>query len=48
MQRKFKVGAIRQKSDGFGLRIVGDNLPDTFKRVNEDIDLEDVYLYYFG
>lgn len=46
LQQKYKVGNIRQRSDGLALRIVGDNLPTTFERVN-NIDLEDVYLYYF-
>lgn len=47
LQRQYKVGNIRQRSGGMALRVVGDNLPDEFKRVNENIDLEDVYLYYF-
>ena len=47
IQKQFKVGNIRQKRDGFALRIVGDDFPDEFRRVNQDIDLEDVYLYYF-
>lgn len=47
MQEKYKVGNIRQRSDGLALRLVGDGLPSEFKRINDDIDLEDVYLYYF-
>lgn len=46
LQKKYKVGNIRQRSDGLALRIVGDDLPQTFQRVS-NIDLEDVYLYYF-
>ena len=29
------------------LRLVGDELPEEPVRVDNDIDLEDVYLYYF-
>ncbi len=47
-QEKFTVGNIRQRSAGMALRMVGDNLPEEFVRVNDNIDLEDVYLYYFG
>lgn len=38
-------GQIAQKKDGFVLRIVSDTLPEGFTSV-DDIDLEDVYLYY--
>jgi len=47
LQSKYKVGNIKQRNNGLALRIVGDNLPEEFKRVNDNIDLEDVYLYYF-
>ncbi len=47
LQQQFKVGNIRQRSEGLVLRVVGDNLPPEFQRVNNNIDLEDVYLYYF-
>ncbi len=44
---RFKVGAIRQRSGGMTLRIVGADLPEAFRRVQDpDINLEDVYLYY--
>lgn len=46
-KKKYKVGNIRQKSGGLALRVVGDSLPEEFTRVNDDIGLEDVYLYYF-
>lgn len=48
LQKQYKVGNIRQRSEGMALRIVGDNLPTEFGRINNDIDLEDVYLYHFG
>lgn len=38
-------GQIAQKKDGFVLRVVSDTLPEGFTSV-DDIDLEDVYLYY--
>ena len=47
LQEKYKVGNIKQRSNGMALRIVGDELPKEFERVNSNIDLEDVYLYYF-
>lgn len=46
LQRKYKVGNIRQGSEGVILRVVGDILPDDFLRVEANISLEDVYLYY--
>jgi len=47
LQEKYKVGNIKQRSSGLVLRIVGDELPKEYERVNSNIDLEDVYLYYF-
>lgn len=48
LQAKYNVGNIRQRSKGIALRIVGDDLPEEFETVEDNIDLEDVYLYYFG
>ena len=47
LQEKYKVGNIRQRKNGLALRIVGDELPKEAVRVDDNIDLEDVYLYYF-
>lgn len=47
LQEKYKVGNIRQRKNGLALRIVGDELPDEAVKVDENVDLEDVYLYYF-
>lgn len=47
VQKKYRTGAVRQCESGLALRIVGDNLPDEVLKVNDNIDLEDVYLYYF-
>ncbi|MBQ9143073.1 MAG: ATP-binding cassette domain-containing protein [Lachnospiraceae bacterium] len=46
IQKKYRVGNIRQRKEGLTLRVVGDNLPEKFERLNDSIDLEDVYLYY--
>lgn len=47
MQEKYHIGNIRQRKDGLVLRLVGDELPEEAVKVDNDIDLEDVYLYYF-
>lgn len=47
LQETFTAGNITQKREGLFLRIVGDNLPAEFTRVEDNINLEDVYLYYF-
>lgn len=48
LQKKYRVGNIRQRRNGLALRIVGDTLPELAYACSNDIDLEDVYLYYFG
>ena len=47
LQEQYKVGNIRQRKNGLALRLVGDTLPDEAVKVEDNIDLEDVYLYYF-
>lgn len=47
LQEQYKVGNIRQRKNGLALRLVGDTLPDKAVKVEDNIDLEDVYLYYF-
>ena len=47
LQEKYQIGNIRQRKNGIALRLVGDELPDEAVMVDENIDLEDVYLYYF-
>lgn len=47
LQEQYKVGNIRQRKNGLALRLVGDTLPDEALKVEDNIDLEDVYLYYF-
>ena len=47
LQEKYHIGNIRQRKNGIALRLVGDELPDEAVMVYENIDLEDVYLYYF-
>lgn len=48
LQKKYRVGNIRQRRNGLALRIVGDTLPEMADACSNDIDLEYVYLYYFG
>ena len=48
LQKKYRVGNIRQRRNGLALRIGGDTLPEMADACSNDIDLEDVYLYYFG
>lgn len=47
LQEKYHVGNIKQRKDGLALRLVGDELPEEAVKVDSNIDLEDVYLYYF-
>ena len=47
LQEKYHIGNIRQRKNGIALRLVGDELPDEAVMVDENIDLEDVYVYYF-
>ena len=47
MWKEYKVGNIRQRKNGLALRLVGDILPKEAVPVEDNIDLEDVYLYYF-
>lgn len=47
LQQKHKFANVSQKREGLTLRVVGDDLPAEYKRVENDINLEDVYLYYF-
>ena len=47
LQEQYKVGNIRQRKNGLALRLVGDTFPDEAVKVEDNIDLEDVYLYYF-
>ncbi len=48
LQKRYKTGNTIQKSDGVYFRIVGDNLPQNAKIVEENLSLEEVYLYYLG
>lgn len=47
LQERYRTGNIRQHKAGLALRIVGDSLPEEAVRTDNDINLEDVYLYYF-
>lgn len=47
LQKEYKIGNMRQRKNGLALRVVGDKLPEEAVKVEDNIDLEDVYLYYF-
>ena len=47
LQEKYHIGNIKQRKDGLVLRLVGNELPEEAVKVDNNIDLEDVYLYYF-
>lgn len=46
LQQKYPFGTICQRQDGIVFRIVGDQIEEGFTRVNSNVSLEDVYLYY--
>lgn len=46
IQDKYISCGIRQRKDKLVMRIVGDEIPEVFERTNNDINLEDVYIYY--
>lgn len=48
LQKEYKIGNIRQRKNGLALRVVGDELPEEAVKVGDNIDLEDVYLYYLS
>lgn len=45
IKKEYPYGTIVQRMKGRAYRIVGDRLPDTAVRVNDNITLEDVYMY---
>lgn len=45
-KEKHSNGKLFQSEKGFGLRIVGDKIPEYCKYVTDGITLEDAYLYY--
>lgn len=48
LQDKYQNGNIFQRQDGLYFRVVCDDIPDGFTRVNDNLTLEEVYLYYLG
>lgn len=47
LQQKYRFANVSQKREGLTIRLVGDELPIEYKRIENDVNLEDVYLYYF-
>lgn len=45
---RYPFGNVIQKKKGLVFRIAMDDMPEDFYKVGEDLNLEDVYLYYFG
>ncbi len=50
VQNKFKISSMMRTNNGICARVVGDNKPDIkeFKYIEEEPNLEDVFLYYFN
>lgn len=48
LQALYPYGNILQRKNGTVIRVVKDELEEGFAVVDNDISLEDVYLYYFG
>lgn len=48
LQTKYPAGNVEQRREGLVFRVVGDELEAPFVQVHDNIDLEDVYLYYLG
>ena len=50
VQNKFKISSMMRTKNGIFARVVGDNKPDIkeFKYIEEEPNLEDVFLYYFN
>lgn len=46
LKQQYPNGKLMQLEDGFCLRIVAQELPENFSRVDVGLTLEDVYLYY--
>lgn len=49
-QNKFKISSMMRTNNGICARVVGDNKPDIkeFEYIEEEPNLEDVFLYYFN
>lgn len=48
LQQKYRTGTVIQREDGIYFRVVGDNLPQRAVQVQDNLSLEEVYLYYLG
>lgn len=50
VQNEFKISSMIRTNNEICVRVVGDNKPDTkkFKYIEEEPNLEDVFLYYFN
>lgn len=50
VQNEFKISSMIRTNNEICVRVVGDNMPNTnkFKYIEEEPNLEDVFLYYFN
>lgn len=48
LKKIYRSGNVIQKKQGLAFRIAMDNMPKGFCKAGENLNLEDVYLYYFG
>lgn len=48
LRNQYQCGNVIQKKEGIYFRIAGEKKPEGFEKAGNDINLEDVYLYYFG
>lgn len=47
LQKEYECGNVIQRKDGMFFRVVSDECPPNFCKSENDLSLEDVYLYYF-
>lgn len=48
LQKKYPYGTLHQRKEGTVFRVVQDTAEEGFETVEEDIGLEDVYMYWIG
>lgn len=48
LKEEYHAGNVIQRKSGLVFRIAVDHMPQGFHKAGDDLNLEDVYLYYFG
>lgn len=46
IREQYKISNVVQRKDGLSVRVTGDVLPEGFTALKDDMNLEDVFLYY--